>query len=77
MLATIRLEETEAKLRALIEKLAQGDEVAVMKGTEMVARIVGARPAVAGRPGPGLCQGMITINADDEDHLKDFAEYMP
>jgi len=28
------------------------------------------------RPGPGLCKGMITIIADDEDHLKDFEEYM-
>ncbi len=28
------------------------------------------------RPGPGLCKGMITIVSDDEDHLKDFEEYM-
>jgi prevent-host-death family protein len=29
------------------------------------------------RPQPGLCKGMITIVADDDEHLKDFAEYMP
>jgi hypothetical protein len=28
------------------------------------------------RPGPGLCKGMITIISDDDDHLKDFQEYM-
>jgi len=25
---------------------------------------------------PGNCKGMLTIGADDDEHLKDFAEYM-
>jgi hypothetical protein len=29
------------------------------------------------RPMPGRGRGMLTIIADDDDHLKDFAEYMP
>jgi hypothetical protein len=29
------------------------------------------------RPGPGLCAEMMTIVADDDEHLKDFSEYMP
>lgn len=29
------------------------------------------------RPAPGLGKGMLTIISDDDDHLKDFAEYMP
>jgi hypothetical protein len=29
------------------------------------------------RPPPGLGKGFITIVAEDEEHLKDFQEYMP
>jgi len=29
------------------------------------------------RPPPGLGKGMMTILSEDEDHLKDFAEYIP
>lgn len=77
MSATVTLEEAQAKLPELIRQLAKGDEVAVTEGELVVARIVGERPLVGRRPGPGLCKGMITVVADDDDHLKDFAEYMP
>jgi hypothetical protein len=29
------------------------------------------------RPPPGLGKGYITIVSDDDEHLKDFEEYMP
>ncbi len=77
MSTTIPLEEAEVCLRELIAKLAKGDEVAVTEGNEVIARIIGERPAVQPRPGPGLCHGMMTIVSDDDEHLKDFAEYMP
>jgi len=35
-------------------------------------RIAGQIPTSPQRPRPGLCQGMITIVADDEEHLQDF-----
>jgi antitoxin (DNA-binding transcriptional repressor) of toxin-antitoxin stability system len=28
-------------------------------------------------PVPGRCQGMLTILSEDDEHLKDWAEYMP
>lgn len=28
-------------------------------------------------PLPGRCQGMLTILCEDDEHLKDWAEYMP
>jgi hypothetical protein len=37
-------------------------------------------PAVevpTGVPIPGRCQGMMSVISDDDDHLHDFAEYMP
>jgi hypothetical protein len=30
-----------------------------------------------GVPIPGRCQGMLIVHAEDEEHLNDFAEYMP
>ena len=33
----------------------------------------GAGPA----PPPGLGKGFITVVSDDDEHLKDFEEYMP
>jgi hypothetical protein len=42
-----------------------------------VAKLVGARPTNGKRREPGNCKGMITLLVEDEEHLKDFAEYMP
>jgi antitoxin (DNA-binding transcriptional repressor) of toxin-antitoxin stability system len=77
MSASITVEEAQATLKEVISKLAPGEEVVITDNEQPVARIVGVRPAARQRPGPGLCKGMITIVADDDEHLKDFAEYMP
>jgi len=42
-----------------------------------LAKLIGQTPTPPQRPGPGLCKGMITIVADDEEHLQDLAEYLP
>jgi antitoxin (DNA-binding transcriptional repressor) of toxin-antitoxin stability system len=49
----------------------------ITENNQPVAKLVSEKPQVRQRPGPGLCKGMITIVADDEEHLKDFEEYMP
>jgi antitoxin (DNA-binding transcriptional repressor) of toxin-antitoxin stability system len=77
MSSTITLDEAQANLRNVIAQLRNGDEVAVTEGDQIVARIVGNSAALRQRPGPGLCKGMISIVADDDEHLTDFAEYMP
>ena len=41
-----------------------------------LVKLVGGRTQPCQRPALGNCQGMLTINADDDDeHLKDFEEY--
>jgi antitoxin (DNA-binding transcriptional repressor) of toxin-antitoxin stability system len=77
MSTSIPLDQAEQKFRELVEHLSKGDEVTVTDNDEIVARIIGERTNPKSRPGPGLCQGMIEIVADDDEHLKDFAEYMP
>ena len=73
----VTLQEAQAKLAELIRKLTPGDEVVISENNEPVVKLVREKPAVCQRPQPGLCKGMITIVADDDEHLKDFAEYMP
>jgi antitoxin (DNA-binding transcriptional repressor) of toxin-antitoxin stability system len=78
MSATITVEEAQAHSKELIGKLAPGEEVVITDDNNPVAKLVGQPSAKSRlRPPPGLGKGMITIVSDDDDHLKDFAEYMP
>ena len=78
MSTAMPLDEAQANLRAIVMQLGEGDDVVIMDGNRVVARIVGEhRSAKSGRPAPGFAKGMITIVEDDDEHLKDFAEYMP
>ena len=73
----VTIEEAQARLPELIDGLAKGEQMMVTAGEQVVARIVGERIARRQRPGPGLAQGMLTIVSDDDEHLRDFAEYVP
>ncbi|MBI2944887.1 MAG: hypothetical protein HYY25_11855 [Candidatus Wallbacteria bacterium] len=77
MARRIELWEAQAHLKELIETLAPGEELVITDDQQPVAKLVGQRPETWQRPGPGFAKGMITIVADDEDHLKDFADYLP
>jgi antitoxin (DNA-binding transcriptional repressor) of toxin-antitoxin stability system len=79
MPATITIEEAQAKLKELIHKLAPGEEVIITEKQQPVAKLVNQPPSPKPglRPPPGLGKGFITIIADDDEHLKDFEEYMP
>ena len=71
----ISLEEAQAKLSELIYNLKPGEELLIADNNRLLAKLIGQTPSQ--RPGPGLCKEMITIIADDEEHLQDFAEYLP
>jgi antitoxin (DNA-binding transcriptional repressor) of toxin-antitoxin stability system len=73
----VSLQDAQANLPVLIHNLKPGDEVIITDNNQPVARLVSEKPAVHQRPEPGLCIGMIAIASDDEEHLKDFADYMP
>ena len=78
MSPTISVEEAQANLKELIHQLAPGEAVVITENQHPVAKLVGEQSAKPGlRPPPGLGKGMITIVSDDDEHLKDFAEYMP
>jgi len=79
MSATITVEEAQIKLKELIHHLAPGETLIITENQQPVAKLVSEpiRPKPNLRPPPGLGKGIITIIADDDEHLKDFADYMP
>ena len=73
---TITVEEAQHHLGEIIDRLSPGEEVVLTRGDKPVARIVAA-PAEKPRPEPGRGKGMLIILSKDDDHLREFAEYMP
>ena len=73
MTRTVELDVAQATLSELIAGLKPDDEVVIVQNQKTVARIV---PPKRGTPTFGSCKGMLTIISDDDEHLKDFAEYM-
>jgi antitoxin (DNA-binding transcriptional repressor) of toxin-antitoxin stability system len=76
-MATVTIQEAQAKLPDLIHQLTPGEELVITENSQPIAKLVSEKSAPFQRPQPGLCKGMITIVADDDEHLRDFAEYMP
>ena len=71
----ITIQEAQAKLPDLIHNLTPGEEVVITENNQAVAKLVGSPQKP--HPIPGRCKGMLTIVAEDDDHLEDFKEYMP
>jgi antitoxin (DNA-binding transcriptional repressor) of toxin-antitoxin stability system len=73
---TLSIDQVQAQLPQLIDQLQPGEEVVITRGDKTVARLVSFE---APQPTPvfGACKGMLEIRAEDEEHLKDFAEYVP
>ena len=73
----ISVDEAGARLRELISTLQPGEELQITDGERAVARLV-AEPSARRKPRqPGSAVGKLVILADDDEHLKDFADYMP
>lgn len=73
---TVTLEEAQARLPDLIDQLAAGEELVITRDNCPVAQLVGL-PAEKPTPVFGRGKGKVVIVSEDEEHLKDFEEYMP
>lgn len=72
----VTLEEAKIRLEEIVGQLYPGEEVVITREGRPFARLMaiqGERP----QPVPGRGKGMLIIHSDDDEHLKDFAEYMP
>ena len=77
MSRTITVEEAQAHLKEIIDKLTPDEEIVITNDQWPVARLVGEPPKAGLRPPPGLGKGMITFIAPDfDDPLEDMKEYM-
>jgi prevent-host-death family protein len=77
MSTTITLEEAQARLTDLIDSLSPGEKIVITQDQQPVAKLVSHRPSKSKPRMPGNRKGMINLVAEDEEHLKDFEEYMP
>lgn len=75
-MTTVTIEEAQAKLPELIDHLAVGEEVVITRDQRPVARLLAEEKPKRKPRKAGNCKGMLTIVADDEEHLKGFEEYM-
>jgi antitoxin (DNA-binding transcriptional repressor) of toxin-antitoxin stability system len=75
-MGTITIEEAQAKLPEIIAKLAPGEELIITRNDQPVARLVGQRPPTRKPRQPGSAKGKLIILAEDDEHLKDFKDYM-
>lgn len=74
MTQSVEIDIAQTNLIELVEKLGPDDEVVLTKDHEPVARIL---PSRSGTPQFGRCKGMLTVVAEDDEHLADFEDYMP
>jgi antitoxin (DNA-binding transcriptional repressor) of toxin-antitoxin stability system len=72
---TVTIEQAAQQLAQLVGSLAPGDEIVLTQNDRPIAKIVPERPRR--RRHAGMCKGMLIIKSDDDEHLKDFADYMP
>lgn len=73
-MSTVTIEEAQAQLPRLIAQLAAGQEIQIIDRGQPVARLICA--ALPPRQ-PGSAVGQLVILAEDDEHLRDFREYMP
>ena len=76
MSSSVTIEEAQAHLIELIEQLGPGAEVVITMNEKPVARIVAEHEGTRRPRRPGSARGKLIIHAEDDEHLKDFEEYM-
>lgn len=73
------LAQAQADLAGLIHRLPAGEVIEIVENGRTVAKLTIETPPPfpPGWRQPGVWKGFVTIVEDDDEHLKDFAEYMP
>jgi len=75
-MSTMTIEEAQAKLAELIDRLAPGEEVIITRNEQPVAKLVGQQRHIRKPRRPGSAKGKLVILAEDDEHLQDFKDYM-
>ncbi len=72
----IELDEAEAHLAELIQKLGNGAEILITRNGRPVARLVSADDEVGPDRVPGSAKGLFTVPDDFDAPLEEFRDYM-
>lgn len=75
-MAIVSIEEAQAKLPELIDHLASGEQLVITRNSRPIARLIAQESPKRKARKAGSAKGILTIHADDDEHLKDFADYM-
>ena len=75
-MSTLTVEDVQARMPELLDRLGAGEEVLITRDGKPVARLIPSDPP-KGVPVLGRGQGKVLFYIDDDEHLKDFADYMP
>ena len=70
---TVSIEQAQASLTELIERTSRGEQVVITRDQAPVAELRAVAGAVAS-PRFASCKGALTVIAEDDEHLCDFAE---
>jgi len=73
---TVSIEQAQKSLAELIDQLSPGAGIVITRNKQPVAQLVSVSPTQSAAEF-GSCQGMLTVMAEDDEHLKDFEDYMP
>ena len=76
MSTTVTMEEAQARLPELVAHLGSGEELIITQDHKPVAKLVREQAPTRTPRKAGNCIGMIKIVSDDDEHLKDFEEYL-
>jgi prevent-host-death family protein len=76
-MSTVTLEEAQAQLPLLIDRLQPGEEIIITRDSKPVARLTGQAPERKQRRA-GTLKGSVLYMAPDFDApLEEFKDYMP
>ena len=75
-MSTVTLEEAQAHLAELIDHLQPGETVVITRNDKPVARLLVEESPKRKPRKAGSAKGLLTIIQDDDEHLKDFEDYM-
>lgn len=79
-MSILTLADVQANLPRVIDSLRPGEDVLIVDHDRPIAKLTGVETTSQSRRKPrvpGSAIGQLTVVSDDDDHLKDFAEYMP
>ncbi len=74
---TATIEEVQARLPDLLQQLGEDQEVVIVAHGKPVGRLLPPPPLPKGVPILGRGKGKLISYIEDDEHLKDFEEYMP